>query len=74
MLYNRFQDLELSALGYGCMRFPTVEGNNSAIDEEKTAALIKEAMEAGINYYDTAYGYHGGNSETVLGKILQNLL
>lgn len=70
MIYNKFKDIELSALGFGCMRFPTLEDDNAKIDEEKSAELIDFAMKNGINYYDTAWGYHSGNSEIVIGKLL----
>lgn len=69
MIYKRFADLNLSALGMGCMRLPTTaEGK---IDEDRTAEMLAYAMERGVNYYDTAYGYHGGQSELVMGKLLQ---
>ena len=71
MIYKQFQDLSLSALGLGCMRLPTVDGDSSKIDEEKSAEMVGYAMKSGINYYDTAWGYHGGNSEIVMGKILK---
>ena len=71
MIYKQFEDLKLSALGFGCMRLPTVDGNEANINEEEAAKLIARAMEAGVNYYDTAWGYHGGNSETVMGRILK---
>ena len=71
MIYKPFQDLKLSALGYGCMRLPTVDGNDANVNGEEAAKLIARAMEAGINYYDTAWGYHAGNSEIVLGSILK---
>ena len=71
MIYKQFQDMPLSALGYGCMRFPTVDGDVAAVNEEEAAKLIAWAMEAGVNYYDTAWGYHAGNSETVMGRILK---
>lgn len=70
MLYKDYQDLKLSALGLGAMRLPVLDGNDAKIDEEKAAEMIACAMEKGINYYDTAWGYHDGNSELVLGKIL----
>ncbi len=70
MIYNKFQDLQLSALGMGAMRLPVIEGDDSRIDEEKAAEMVAYAMEQGINYYDTAWGYHAGNSELVMGKIL----
>ena len=72
MIYKEFQDLQLSALGMGMMRLPVVDGNDAEIDEAKTAELIELAMKSGVNYYDTAWGYHNGNSELVAGKILAN--
>ena len=71
MIYKTFKDKKLSALGMGCMRFPTVEGNFKNIDEEKTAQMIDYAISHGVNYFDTAYMYHGGQSEIVLGKMLK---
>ena len=70
MIYREFQDLKLSALGMGCMRLPVQEGDDSRVDEEATAAMVDYAMAHGVNYYDTAWGYHGGHSETALGKAL----
>lgn len=72
MIYKPFQDLKLSALGFGAMRLPTVNGNDSDIDEKAAAELVDYAMKNGVNYYDTAWGYHSGNSEIVMGKILKN--
>lgn len=61
--------IETSLLGYGCMRFPTnAEGK---IDEEKAEALLDKAIAEGVNYIDTAYPYHNGESETFVGKVLQ---
>ena len=71
MIYKQFQNLKLSALGFGCMRLPTVDGNDANPNEEEAAKLIARAMEAGVNYYDTAWGYHAGSSETVMGRILK---
>lgn len=72
MLYKDYQDIKLSALGLGVMRLPVLDGDDGKIDEEKAKEMIACAMEKGINYYDTAWGYHGGNSELILGKILSD--
>lgn len=70
MVYKDFQTKKLSALGLGAMRLPlTAGGSDAEIDETKTAEMTAYAMEHGINYYDTAYGYHEGQSEIVMGKI-----
>lgn len=70
MVYKQFQDIKLSALGLGAMRLPVMDGDDAKIDEDRTAEMVAYAMEQGINYYDTAWGYHMGNSETVMGKVL----
>ncbi len=72
MIYHAFGNLQLSALGLGTMRLPTIDGDGSRIDEQKTAEMVEYAMKNGINYYDTAWMYHGGNSELVMGKILSS--
>ena len=72
MIYRTFQDLQLSSLGMGAMRLPTTDGNDAHIDVEKTKAMVAYAMEHGINYYDTAWGYHDGNSELVMGEVLKD--
>ena len=70
MIYRDFQDMKLSGLGMGAMRLPVVNGDDAVIDSAKTEEMVAYAMEQGINYYDTAWGYHDGNSEIVLGKAL----
>lgn len=61
--------IETSLLGFGCMRFPvTPEG---AIDEPEAEKMLDRAIGAGINYIDTAYGYHDGKSEAFVGKVLK---
>lgn len=70
MIYRDFQGIKLSGLGLGMMRLPVVDGNDSVVDEVKAAEMIDYAMKNGINYYDTAWGYHSGNSEITAGKFL----
>ena len=71
MIYRDFQDLKLSALGLGAMRLPVIDGDDAKVDEETAERMVDYAMENGVNYYDTAWGYHAGNSELVLGKALK---
>ena len=70
MIYRDFQDLKLSALGMGCMRLPVIGGDDARVDEDAAAEMVDYAMANGVNYYDTAWGYHSGNSELVLGRAL----
>ena len=70
MIYRKFQDLQLSGLGLGMMRLPVLDGDDNTVDEAKTAEMIDFCLQSGINYFDTAWGYHGGNSELAAGKIL----
>ena len=73
MIYKNFKDLKLSSLGFGTMRLPTKGQNgDTPIDEEETAKMVDYAIKNGVNYFDTAYGYHNGESEKVIGKILNN--
>ena len=71
MIYRNFQDLKLSALGMGAMRLPVIDGDDARVDEARTEEMIDYAMSQGINYYDTAWGYHNGNSELTVGRALQ---
>lgn len=68
MIYRDFQDKKLSLLGFGAMRLPTRE--DGSVDEELVRDMTKYAMDNGVNYFDTAFPYHGGHSEVVMGKVL----
>ena len=70
MIYRKSQDIQLSGLGLGMMRLPVVDGDDGTVDEASAAELIDYAYRNGINYFDTAWGYHNGNSELVAGKYL----
>lgn len=70
MIYKEFQGIHLSNLGMGCMRWPVVDGNDAVIDQAAVETMVACAMERGVNYYDTAWGYHSGNSEAAIGKAL----
>ena len=70
MIYRNFQGMELSNLGMGCMRLPVVAGNDAQVDQAAVEKMVALAMEGGVNYYDTAWGYHAGNSELAIGKAL----
>ena len=71
MIYKPFHELNLSTLGMGNMRLPTVGGERRGpIDQGKAQAIIESAYEHGVNYFDTAYRYHNGESETFVGKVL----
>lgn len=65
-----FKGKKISALGFGAMRLPTTDGHDANIDEGATIAMVNYAIEQGINYFDTAWGYHEGNSELILGNAL----
>ena len=73
MQYRKFGNLDwkVSALGFGCMRLPTIDGKAGNIDQIKVTEMIHRAIEAGVNYFDTAYVYHDQKSEIALGKALE---
>lgn len=71
MQYRNFKDMKLSMLGFGAMRLPVIDGDDAKIDAEKTMRMVDYAMKHGVNYYDTAWGYHGGHSEEVMGQALR---
>ena len=68
MLYNEACGENLSRLGFGCMRLPQTA--DKAIDERELQRMVDYAMERGVNYYDTAWPYHGGMSEISIGRAL----
>jgi len=73
MKYRQFGQLDwkVSALGFGAMRLPVIEKNQASIDEPLAIEMIRHAIDEGVNYVDTAYPYHGGASEPLVGRALE---
>ena len=71
MINTKFKDIEISRLGYGIMRMPK-KGDGPIIDDAAAMKLIERAYSAGINYFDTGYFYHSGDSERFIGQALRN--
>lgn len=76
MQYRNFgsTDWKASVLGLGCMRLPCFEDrrNSAAVDEPQAVEIIRRAIDKGVNYLDTAYSYHAGKSEEVIGRALED--
>ena len=70
MMYREMCGHKVSLLGFGAMRLPVIDGQEACVDEQATLDMVDYAFEQGINYFDTAYGYHEGNSQKVMGKAL----
>ncbi len=71
MMYRDFQGIKLPELGFGAMRLPVIDGDDSRIDQQAVNEMVAYAMEHGANYFDTAWGYHAGNSELAMGEALK---
>ncbi len=68
--FPKIPGLNISVLGFGCMRLPQLGGDAARIDETLATRLVEQAIDAGVNYFDTAWPYHGGQSEAFLGRVL----
>ncbi len=71
MIYREFRGEKLSALGFGAMRLPVIDGKDRDVDIAATQEMVDYAMNAGINYYDCGWSYHGGSCESIMGSALK---
>ncbi len=74
MEYRKFGSTneEISILGFGAMRLPLIDGQDSQIDYEKATDMVRYAIDNGVNYLDTAWPYHGGNSELFCAHVMKD--
>ena len=70
MKYRKLGEERVSALGFGCMRLPVIDGDQGKIDENEATRMLHYAIEQGVNYVDTAWGYHRGAGEPFVGRAL----
>lgn len=71
MMHRDFQGIKLPELGFGAMRLPVVDDDDARIDQQAVNEMVTYAMGHGANYFDTAWGYHAGNSELAMGEALK---
>ena len=72
MVYKEFKGLKISQLAFGTMRLPVINNDAENIDQNAVDKMVQLAFEGGVNYFDTAWGYHNGKSEVAIGKSLKN--
>ena len=71
MIYHDFKGMRLSSIGMGCMRFPTTGDYDGFVDEAQVRQMVDYAISHGVNYFDTAWGYHSGRSESIISSCLR---
>ena len=71
MIYNDFKDIKISSLAMGAMRLPKLSADDGDIDQATVQTMVDYTIEKGVNYFDTAWGYHNGLSEIAMGKALK---
>lgn len=71
MIYRDFKGKNISQLAFGTMRLPVINGDAENIDQAAVEKMVQTAFDGGVNYFDTAWGYHNGKSEVAIGKALR---